>query len=105
MGQVHVQGGDDDVACEVLQVRHPVAQVPRFVVEHDDAIDSYWPMEHNMTVFGFGRLNLNKYMTLTPAHFTIGFAESSDFASVTKLIDSVFRPLSVTVGQYQLLEH
>ena len=72
--------------------------------EHDDAIDSYWPMEHNMTVFGFGRLNLNKYMVLTPAHFTIGFAEIGNFTSVSTMIDSAFRPIAVEVRQCQSLE-
>lgn len=58
-----------------------------------------------MTVFGFGRMNLNKYMTLTPAHFTIGFAESSDPTSVATLIDSSYKPLSVKVGANQALEN
>lgn len=71
--------------------------------EHDDAIDSYWPMEHNMTVFGFGRMNLNKYMQLTPTHFTIGFAESRDFAAISRVIDSAYKPVSVDVGQCQSL--
>jgi hypothetical protein len=72
--------------------------------EHDDAIDSYWPMENNMTVFGFGRLNLNKYMTLTPSHFTIGFVERSDRASVSAVIDSIYNPIHIEVGGIQMVE-
>ncbi|MCW5982985.1 MAG: hypothetical protein KIT09_33150 [Bryobacteraceae bacterium] len=49
-----------------------------YLVHHDDddAIDSYWPMQGQMTVFGFGRLRLNTFMEATPNRFTIGFAES-----------------------------
>ena len=54
-----------------------------YLVHHeaDREIDSYWPMEHNMTVFGFGRLGLEKYMTQVPAQFTVGFAPDGSFAA------------------------
>ncbi len=61
--------------------------------ESDQHVDSYWPMENNMTVFGFGRDGLQKFMTETPAHFTIGFAESSDFPTVKDRISAVTMPL------------
>lgn len=64
--------------------------------EADDLVDSFWPMEHNMTVFGFGRNGIEKFMTRTPAHFTIGFAEANDFAAVQCVIDSAVHPVSVT---------
>jgi hypothetical protein len=67
--------------------------------EDDDATDSYWPMEGNMTVFGFGRLGLNKYMELVPAHFTIGFAEDNAYEVASKVIDSAFRELDVRLGK------
>jgi len=71
-----------------------------YLVHHeaDDHIDSYWPMEHNMTVFGFGRLGLDKFMTRVPAHFTIGFAESTDFEQIRATVDSAFRPLRVELS-------
>ncbi|TFG72485.1 MAG: hypothetical protein E4H27_02540 [Anaerolineales bacterium] len=69
--------------------------------EHDEEIDSYWPMEHNMTVFGFGRMRLNKFMQLTPAHFTIGFVENNDFPAISRMIDSAYKPVEVTVGACQ----
>jgi len=70
-----------------------------YLVHHeaDDAIDSYWPMENNMTVFGFGRLGLAKFMDQVPAHFTIGFAEDGDFAAAARVIESAYRELIVTV--------
>jgi hypothetical protein len=66
--------------------------------EDDDEIDSYWPMNHEMTVFGFGRQGLNKYLTQVPAHFTIGFCEDSNFPAVSRAVHSAHRPLAVTVG-------
>lgn len=63
--------------------------------ESDQHMDSYWPMEGNMTVFGFGRDGLAKFMTETPAHFTIGFAETSEFRGVENLIDAVTQPATI----------
>lgn len=66
-----------------------------FLVHHQDdaAIDSYWPMQGQMTVFGFGRLKLDASMDATPNQFTIGFAE--DASTAPKTIDSAFRDLVV----------
>jgi hypothetical protein len=65
--------------------------------EADDEIDSYWPMEHNMTVFGFGRLGLEKYMKRVPAQFTVGFCPDGTFEAARSAIDSAFRPLQVAI--------
>ena len=70
--------------------------------EADDLVDSYWPMRGQMTVFGFGRLGLDKFMERVPSRFTIGFAESGDLEHVAKVIDSAFREVSVTVGEPEL---
>ena len=67
--------------------------------ESDQHIDSYWPMEGNMTVFGFGRDGLAKFMTETPARFTVGFAESSDFGALQELIAAITRSDSVVVAE------
>lgn len=69
--------------------------------EDDDEMDSYWPMNHEMTVFGFGRQGINKYMTTVPAHFTIGFCETTEFSAVKKTVHSACPPLVVTVGNPQ----
>jgi hypothetical protein len=65
--------------------------------EADNLIASFWPMEHNMTVFGFGRNGLHKYLTDTPAHFTIGFAEGSAFYQTQQIINAAFNPVEVTL--------
>lgn len=68
--------------------------------EDDDLPDQYWPMEGNMTVFGFGRRygSLERFMEQAPAHFTIGFAEDGAFAVARRAIDSAFRDLEVSAG-------
>ena len=54
------------------------------LVHHTDDmhVDSYWPMQNNMTVFGFGRLGLQKHMTLVPDRFTIALLETTDFKTI-----------------------
>jgi len=68
---------------------------------NDDEIDSYWPMNHEMTVFGFGRKGLNKYMRQVPAQFTVGFCEDNDFEAVSRVVQSTCRPLVIIVGHRQ----
>jgi hypothetical protein len=71
-----------------------------YLVHHeaDNEIDSYWPMQENMTVFGFGRKGIEKFMTQTPAHFTIGFAESGDFASAQRVIEAAYQDIEISLG-------
>jgi hypothetical protein len=69
--------------------------------EADDVVDSYWPMEGNMTVFGFGRLGINKFMEAALSHFVVGFAESSEFDTVSRVIDSSYQPLAVARGDIE----
>jgi hypothetical protein len=70
--------------------------------EDDSEVDSYWSMNHEMTVFGFGRKDLNKCMTQLPAHFIVGFCESTDFAAVSRTVASAYRPLSIAVGEPEM---
>ena len=42
--------------------------------ENADVRDSFWPMERNMTVFGFGREDMGMFMTHVPARFTVGLS-------------------------------
>lgn len=70
------------------------------VHEEDDALnDTFWPMEQNMTVFGFGRgPGTSKHMTVVPNHFTIGLADDAQFSSASQVIEASYRPIAVTVG-------
>ncbi|MFW6154752.1 MAG: hypothetical protein ACOC95_06005 [Planctomycetota bacterium] len=51
----------------------PAAGRSLILVHHDggDEVDSYRPMEHNMTVFGFGRRGLDKFLTGVDRRFTV----------------------------------
>ena len=68
-----------------------------FLAQHeaDEHIDSYWPMEGNMTVFGFGRNGLEKFLTRTPAQFSVGLLETGDFGAVRNHIGALTQPLAI----------
>jgi hypothetical protein len=70
------------------------------VHEEDDILnDTFWPMQGNMTVFGFGRgPETTKHMTRVPNHFTIGLADDAQFSHASKVIEASYRPVVVTVG-------
>jgi hypothetical protein len=61
-------------------------------------------MNHEMTVFGFGRKDLNKYMKQIPARFIAGFCESTEFAVVSRAVASAYRPVSITIGDPEMRE-
>jgi hypothetical protein len=64
----------------------------------DEAVDSYWPMNEEMTVFGFGRLGIKKFMQQVPCEFTLGFCEGSDPDQVLPALQNAARPLVIQVG-------
>jgi hypothetical protein len=72
-----------------------------FAVNHqdDDAPDQYWQMEGEMTVFGFAREYrcCRQYFDMSPAEFTVGFAEATAYNDVATAVDSAWRPLRVRV--------
>jgi hypothetical protein len=67
--------------------------------EDDEHIDAYYPMEKNMTVFGFGRQKLSKFLERVPTHFTVGLCEEAEHAKVKTIIDAAYRPIEVKVGK------
>jgi hypothetical protein len=62
-----------------------------YILHHEDDThpDDYFDRPY-MTVFGFGRMNKEKYLD-TPQTFSIGFVESSDYAKVQRSIEKVLR--------------
>jgi hypothetical protein len=66
--------------------------------EDDEQVDSYWPMNKEMTVFGFGRLGIKKFMPAVPAHFTIGLTDHVEPGRVQAVINGAFQPLAIAVG-------
>lgn len=69
--------------------------------EDDQTMDSYWPMNEEMTVFGFGRLKLEKFLERKPAHFSIGFAEGRDPQEIEKTIHDVYHEIQIVVGRIE----
>jgi hypothetical protein len=54
--------------------------------EDDDYIDNFYQMNKEMTVFGFGRQNLTKFLDTVPQKFSIGFIESTVHAEISSAI-------------------
>lgn len=58
---------------------------PRMLVlthaEDDSHPDRFYQMEKKMTVFGFGRAGMQKYLSSVPQSFSIGFVESTQAAA------------------------
>ena len=71
-----------------------------YVIQHqpDGNTDSYWQLNNDMTVFGFGRLNLNTYLSAAPNVFTVGLADNASFSNMKAVIESAYRPMATTAG-------
>ena len=70
--------------------------------EQHEVEDQFWHFgEGGMTVFGFGRGATREHwqqLTAVPAHLTIGFAENGDFQAASRIINSAYQKLSLSVG-------
>lgn len=71
-----------------------------FLAHHsdDEGFDSYWPMNEEMTVFGFGRRDLEKFMRREPNRFSVGFLEARSPGRLADRIRSVYNDPVVAVG-------
>lgn len=91
-GEEWVYFGDSDVGRSLMVVNH----------QNDTAPDTYYPLDGNMTVFGFGREDnsTSSFMTAhDPAYFTIGLIDETGLAAATQEIHSAYKALTVVVGQ------
>ncbi len=69
--------------------------------EDDNYVDGYFPYTDGngfMTVFGFGREGGTRYLNSTPNHFTIGFANDTNYATMAPLVRGTYFDLLVTPG-------
>lgn len=68
-------------------------KLPRslFLLHHqdDDHPDRFYQMQKKMTVFGFGRKGLTKYLDCVPQSFSIGFLECTEHEAISKAIQAV----------------
>jgi hypothetical protein len=69
--------GDDHGLGRVLFLYH----------HQDDAnLDRFYQMQQKMTVFGFGRKGIEKYLDHVPQSFSIGFLETTDHADIDRSV-------------------
>ncbi len=71
--------------------------------EDDNANDQFWQMDDKMTVFGFGRKYrcCERFLTKTPAHFTLGLIEDSGHFTVSKTIGAAFQSPVISTGKIE----
>ncbi len=83
----------------------PAVERSLFLANHSDdtAIDSYRPQDGLMTVFGFGRDNLNSLLGQVPAEFSVSLVDSTDFNSTSRTGLSSYKELAVSFEQTQTL--
>lgn len=57
-----------------------------FLLHHqdDNFMDKFYQMNNQMTVFGFGRDGLTKFLNSVPQSFSIGFVESTNFEKINR---------------------
>lgn len=71
-----------------------------YVINHqeDTLVDSYYPMDGKMTVFGFGRSGTNRYLAQTPAYFTVGLVDTVVKAEAEPVIRNAYKDLAIQTG-------
>ena len=76
-----------------------------FIANHQDGHepDQYWPMEGNMTVFGYGREYncCHQYLTRAGAEFSVGLARRSEPGIERRKIESIVQDVDVLVGDIE----
>lgn len=83
-------------------------EIPRvlYAIQHeDDAQPDYFRhMDGNMTIFGFGRKDpcCIRYLDVAPQTFTFGLAEDSTFSETSKIINSAYKPVTITQRDPQI---
>ena len=85
---------------EWVYVEDSVLDRSIYLIQHepDNHTDSYWQLNGDMTVLGFGRLNLNTYLTAAPNRYTVGLADDASFANMEQVIESAYRPMTISSG-------
>lgn len=74
--------GDKDLQRSLVLLHH----------RDDDAIDRFYQMQHKMTVFGFGRKGIEKFLDSVPRQFSIGFVESNTHSGISNAVDGMLNP-------------
>ncbi len=69
--------------------------------EDDDSTDRFYQMNKLMTVFGFGRQGLTKYLQTVPQSFSIGFLETTDHGAISQAMNGLLKRLSHAYNGYK----
>jgi hypothetical protein len=79
----------DIPAPEWIVFGDPRVRRALFLLHHEDDAhpDRFHQMNRQMTVFGFGREDLNKFLDSVPQHDSIGFLETTNHAEISRALD------------------
>ena len=93
----------DLVGEEWVYFGDPALNRSLYVINHaeDTAVDSYYAMNGEMTVMGFGRQSINSFLSTTPASFTIGLMDETSYAQAAPVVRGAYRAVNLTVGSVQ----
>jgi len=91
---------EDLVSEEWVYFGDPVAQRSLFLAAHEDdtQIDSYFTLNDEMTVFGFGRSGSTPLINTAPRTFSLGLIESIDFDLNAQRVRSTVTDLGITIS-------
>jgi regulation of enolase protein 1 (concanavalin A-like superfamily) len=95
------QSWSEDLAGEEwVYFGDPVAQRSLFLAAHEDdnQIDSYYTLNDEMTVFGFGRSGSTPLINTAPRTFSLGLVESVDFDLNSRRVRSIVTDLGITIS-------
>jgi hypothetical protein len=65
--------------------------------ENDSITDTFWILDDNMTVFGWGRSGSAELSAL-PAHLTIGLIDTRDYNTAKPIIEGAFAVPNISAG-------
>lgn len=78
-----------------------------FVVHHEDDEhpDRFYQMNQQMTVFGFGREGLEKFLDSVPQSFSIGLLETTDHGEISRALERKFFSGLQAAGPFPAWKH
>jgi len=80
--------GEDIPAPEWIAFGDPKLKRSLYLYHHEDDAhpDRFYEMEKKMTVFGFGRKGIDKYLDSVPQSVSIGLLESDEHGEIGRAI-------------------
>jgi hypothetical protein len=72
-----------------------------FVIHHqqDELVDSYTPDNNGlMTILGFGRSGVGRFLTTLPRELTIGLVDKTSIEEVTAVVHNAYKPIPYIIA-------